>query len=263
MGVTFLLSPLANLVLSTIGFNYTMMLATALSVTSLITSSFVNNVHLLSLTYSIMWGSGSALANHASFVTIQETYRGKLSLANGIASSGTGIGTLVVGPYLGYVLEKYHFRWAFRICAVTPLCFLLTILFSKINNQKTTAENNPVVEEKPPVVETANKEKDGFSYADNAGYIPDPSDTKDSGITPHTTHSSADNRIDENKSNSNSESNDNSSQNIYKKLFNKELWSIKSYAMFTIGVSIFLFGYFIPFVFLVSCYTFFTVAENH
>ena len=39
---------------------------------------------------------------------------------------------------------------------------------------------------------------------------------------------------------------------LLKNIFSRELWSNKAYVCYMLGVSVFLFGYFIPFVFMVS-----------
>ena len=250
MGGIFLLGPFSNLVLSKIGFNYTMILSTVLCITSLISSSFVNSVHLLILTYSIIWAGGSSLANQASFVIVQENYRGKLCLANGIASSGTGIGTLVVGPFLGYVLRKYNFRWAFRICAVTPLLFLLSILFLKMKKAQQIV--HPVPES---TVFKGDKERScvNLPVAVNEGYEGDNNENVDTrvenkNIKTHELRNKDNNGnlVAENKNTPHL------TKPIFQSVFAKELWKNKTYSFFTVGVSIFVFGYYIPFVFLVS-----------
>ena len=43
-------------------------------------------------------------------------------------------------------------------------------------------------------------------------------------------------------------------EGVLKNIFSRELWSNKAYVCYMLGVSVFLFGYFIPFVFMVSDY---------
>jgi len=58
----------------------------------------------------------------------------KLSLANGLTSSGSGVGSLAMGPVLQFLLDQFGMRNTMRISAGMMACILLvSLVYRPIN----------------------------------------------------------------------------------------------------------------------------------
>ena len=243
LGTTFLVSPLSHLIYNRFGFNRLIGLSMTLCVMSWISSSFVQRIQLLSLTYSLLWGVGAGFANYASTVIIQKSFHKHLSLANGIASSGTGFGTLVLGQLLTWLLERFGHKWTFRACALVPMLFLF-LLYSQYVSKR---QNSP--KEKALTKHVSTSDPEHTSGLTNHQDTPNTYSVDN--ITNKTNHGSSAKNENIKKKTKLKEANANKSFKL-KELFHKDLWHNMKFTIFVAGVSVFLFGAFIPFIFLVS-----------
>lgn len=81
----------------------------------LLTSSFAPSLSWMYLTFSIVWGLGASLSFFASLLVLRFYFNQKLSLANGIAMTGSAIGTLVMNFALGKMNDSLGWRVSWRI----------------------------------------------------------------------------------------------------------------------------------------------------
>lgn len=258
MGITFFVSPFSSLITTRIGFRSLIITSTVICVFALLLSSFASNIHWLPLSYSLFWGAGAGFANHASLVLLQQNFYDKLSLANGIATSGSGVGTLILGPLLNYLLTKHSFRWAFRACAVLPLLFLFSLPFIKKNEEDVSnfffqtpedllQNNNNTI--------NSHENQDGINRNSNGGVS-----CHNQMITNDHENTMLYNGSDQNLNKGLSFLR--IKKSAFEEIFNKEIWSNRAYVIFVIGISTFLFGYFIPFVFMIEHATLNGVPTN-
>lgn len=234
-GLTFLTSPFANVILAKYGFAIQMILSTLLCVLSWFTSSYAENLNTMLFTYSVLWGVGAGLANHAAMVSIQRNFSKRLSLANGIVMSGTGIGTLLLGPLIEHMINRFKFRWAFRMFSPIPLVFLVSVIaVTCTRKQDYDPEKNSSTEKIPSdsvdSVIFVDKEKDPLDATSDGSLLSGISDTSTTGC-PEGLRTRM--------------------RAAWRNVFDKELWTNKCLVIYIIGMSTFLFGYFIPFTFLV------------
>ena len=200
---------------------------------SWISSSFVQKIQFLSVTYSLLWGIGAGLANYSSTIIIQQSFHEHLSLANGLASSGTGIGTLVLGQLLTELLERFGYKWTFRVCALVPCIFALQLCSHHISQTTSDSEVNSAL--------TASMVDVGESNINKANKLLE--------------YTKGGENLHYKKTNISNEMASTKKSFKLKELFHKDLWHNMKFIIFVGGVSIFLFGAFIPFIFLVSCST--------
>jgi MFS family permease len=83
------------------------------------------------LTYSLLLAMGSGGTYVVSMSTVTRWFRKKRGLALGLASSGVGTGTMLMSPYVGFLILQYGWRDASLIAGLSiwavsiPLSFFL------------------------------------------------------------------------------------------------------------------------------------------
>ncbi|XP_050405703.1 monocarboxylate transporter 12 [Patella vulgata] len=89
------------------------MLSGLLTLVGFTLSSFVNDIKLLFVTYSLIAGSGQAMSFAGSMVTLAYYFKENTSIATGIATSGCGLCTFVFPPMTQYFIDTYGLSGAF------------------------------------------------------------------------------------------------------------------------------------------------------
>jgi len=134
--VTFIFSPISGVIIKRFGYRTSVLISITCCVTALLASSFVDEIYVLYFTYSLLWGIGTSLANLASLVSLPHFFDRHLALATGISTSGSGVSSFVLGPFLNYLIQKYGFRWTLRISASMPLACVLALICYSMSTKK-------------------------------------------------------------------------------------------------------------------------------
>ena len=262
MGVTFLVSPLSNTLMSRFGYRVMVTAATFICICSVLTSSFASNIYILPLTYSILWGIGAGIANHASLVILHKNVQNhKLPIANGIATSGSGFGTLALGPLLNYFLKEYNFRWAFRICCFFPLLFVPSVIFhiwfSRKQKNETVTCSLETSDDKVRVLRNNNDANNNVNNIVNNNVNNNTATEKDIQSTENELYNSL--LSDYDASMKPLVLNEGlkpcvilQKKSFFDDVIDIEIWRNKKFIIYLLGVATFIFPYFTPFVFLVS-----------
>ena len=184
MGLNFFCGPIASALCDRFGCRAVAVVGALLSVLGLFLTSFIQEVHKMYITYGLVWGVGSSFSFVSSIVVLGQYFDKRLALANGLATSGSGVGSLIAGPVINYLLDNVGWKNSMRILsAFASLLAVAPLLFRPVENaEEDTTE---------PV-----KAK--------------------------------------------------------QKLFDTSIWRNKAYVAWVITVSLFQFGYLIPFIHLVS-----------
>lgn len=182
-----------------------MIVSMVLCVISWLSSSFAHNQHILIFTYSVLWGTGAGLANHASLILIRKDFTKRLTLALNIITSGSGIGTLILGPFIEYVTDRHKLKWGCRMIAIFPLLFIVTIVATSC--MRVDPDINV-----PPVT-AATLQNDPSKKNFNPDHV---------GI------------------------------GVGRRRF--DLWYNRGVVMYTVGICVFMAGYYVPMFFLVSTF---------
>ena len=95
----------------------------------LILSSIVSSIWQLYFTFSVMLGFGFSPIYLSSMSTVMRRLTSRSGLAVGIATSGIGIGQLVMAPFLTYTIGIYGWRAAFIVSGIFSM---LIIAFATI-----------------------------------------------------------------------------------------------------------------------------------
>lgn len=180
MGLNFMFGPITSLLCDRYSCRAVAFVGALLSVLGLFLTSFVQEPTKMYVTYGLLFGVGSSLSFVSSIVVLGDYFHKRLAFVNGLATSGSGVGSLVTGPVINYLLSTTGWQNSMRI--LSGFAVLLWVA--------------------------------AFLYRPNT-------------------------RIDR-------------SRKKRAKLFDSRIWKNKAYVVWVASVSIFQFGYLIPFVHLVS-----------
>ena len=108
MGLNFFFGPISSALCERIGCRLTAFAGTVLAVSGLLLSSFITrkDVSKMYATYGVMWGVGSSLCYVPSMVVLGQYFDKRMALANGLGTSGSGFGTLIMAPVIQKLLSS-------------------------------------------------------------------------------------------------------------------------------------------------------------
>ncbi len=93
----------------------------------LITTSMVNSLWQLYITYSLLLAMGLSGIFTVPMSTVSRWFDKKRGLAAGIASSGIGLGTFIMAPFATYILINFNWRISFIIIGLMAWIIIIPI----------------------------------------------------------------------------------------------------------------------------------------
>ncbi|TKA25699.1 hypothetical protein B0A50_05794 [Salinomyces thailandicus] len=125
-----LVSPAATYTTRVFGTKTTLFIGVAFETASLIGASFAHEIWHLFLSQGICFGIGMGFLFVGSVGIVPQWFTTRRSLANGFATSGSGLGGLLYSLATGAMLRTIGLAWAFRVLgilsfAVNSACALL------------------------------------------------------------------------------------------------------------------------------------------
>ena len=130
----FLLGPLATTLCQKLGCRATTMIGCIIAASGCLLGSISTNIQLMDLTYGFLFGVGASLCYFPSVIILGQYFSKRLSLANGITSSGSGVGTLCMGPIMQKLLQHFGMRNTMRISAgMLAMVVLCALIYRPIN----------------------------------------------------------------------------------------------------------------------------------
>lgn len=148
-GLMFLLGPLATSLCQKLGCRGTTMIGSAVAASGCLLGSISPNIYVMDLTYGFLFGVGASMCYFPSVVILGQYFSERLSLANGITSSGSGVGSLCMGPVLQKLIQHFGMRNTMRISAGMMACVVLcSLVYRPINTGFLNAPKPPGQEEK-------------------------------------------------------------------------------------------------------------------
>ncbi|CAN7988688.1 unnamed protein product, partial [Ixodes hexagonus] len=118
VGVTFSLSPVASLLADRVGIRATVVLGGLLATAGLVLSSCLLKVPLLWITYGGLVGVGASLSYAPSLAVLAQYFDRRLGLANGIASAGSSVFTMLLPMPLSALLGQLGLQKTLWVLAV-------------------------------------------------------------------------------------------------------------------------------------------------
>lgn len=124
--LNFLGGPAASFLCNRYGCRPVAFIGGLLAILGLFLTSFVQETAKMYVTYGLLWGIGSSFSFIPSVVVLGQYFHRRFPLANGIASSGSGIGGLLAAPFINFILSSVGWQNSMRILA----CFAVLLLLS-------------------------------------------------------------------------------------------------------------------------------------
>lgn len=148
-GMMFLLGPLATSLCQKLGCRATTMIGCIIAASGCLLGSISPNIYIMDLTYGFLFGVGASMCYFPSVVILGQYFSKRLSLANGITSSGSGVGTLCMGPILQQLIQLFGMRNTMRISAGMLSCVIVcAVVYRPINTGFLNAHKKPADEKK-------------------------------------------------------------------------------------------------------------------
>jgi len=97
---------------------------------SLLLTSQTNSVWQLFITYSLLLSMGTGALYVVPASTISRWFDKKRGLAFGIASSGSGLGTVIMAPFATYLISNFDWRMAYLVIGL--IAWLIVIPLSRL-----------------------------------------------------------------------------------------------------------------------------------
>ncbi|KAK3632809.1 hypothetical protein LTR56_016132 [Elasticomyces elasticus] len=116
-----LVSPAATYTTRVFGTKTTLFIGIAFETASLIGASFAKAIWQLFLSQGICFGIGMGFLFVGSVGIVSQWFTTKRSLANGIATCGSGLGGLVYSLAAGAMIKSIGLPWAFRVLGIVAL----------------------------------------------------------------------------------------------------------------------------------------------
>lgn len=103
--------------------------------TGLMLSSIATELWHLYLSFGVLVGLGHALMFPVGTIVLNTWFDKRRGLANGVGTTGVGLGTLIFGPLTEFLLQEYGWRSTFRVLSLSaPLAIAAAL------NYRTPAE---------------------------------------------------------------------------------------------------------------------------
>ena len=117
IGIMFLLGPLSTYLCEKFGCRLVSFAGATFCAVSLFVSSLTNQLNHMFFTYGMAWGIGTAFCYFPTLIILVPYFDRRLALVNGIVSSGSGFGTLVLSPFLQWFTHKFGLTFTFYLLA--------------------------------------------------------------------------------------------------------------------------------------------------
>ncbi|GLA26358.1 hypothetical protein AnigIFM63326_003179 [Aspergillus niger] len=127
------IAPVATITTRVWGTRATLMIGITLQTAALLGASWAGQIWQLFLSQALCFGFGMGMQFSATVGIIPQWFTRRRSLANGIATAGSGIGGLIYSLATSAMIQNLGIGWAFRILAIVSAAAVLgyvALLFS-------------------------------------------------------------------------------------------------------------------------------------
>ena len=72
----------------------------------MVASAYASTLKLMYLSFGVTWGLGTSFCYFPTLIILVPYFNKRLALVNGIVASGSGVGTLVLSPFIQWFAGK-------------------------------------------------------------------------------------------------------------------------------------------------------------
>ncbi len=132
----FLCGPLTTTLCEKYGCRVVACVGAFLCVFGLMMSSFARTLEIMYVTYGVTWGLGASFCYFPTLIILVQYFDNRLALVNGLVSSGSGLGTLVISPFSQFILSKVGLFHSLRILAlIHVLAFICGLSYKPVKEE--------------------------------------------------------------------------------------------------------------------------------
>ena len=154
--MSFFIGPLVARIVTNFGSRKVCILGSLLFFIGVLGASFSGSLEVLLVCYSLVTGVGFGCMVIPGVVACQDHFTRRRALAQAIAVCGTGMGTLVLPPFVEALIADAGWRWTLRalsgVCLASALCGVA--MFTPTNNNNNTQNREELshtdIDQEPP-----------------------------------------------------------------------------------------------------------------
>ena len=163
-------SPLAGVLVDRFGCRKVAVMGGLLMAAGIFASSLAPSLLIFILLYGVVGGCGVGFLYSPTIVIVSRYFKKRHSIANGVAVSGTGLGTMLLGLFAHYVIKAVDWRGYMRVYGGLILFLTcLTLLYKPVGNTKNSSYHHGETKEKSKIINGPCSE--GESGLDNISEI--------------------------------------------------------------------------------------------
>ena len=147
--MTFCLSPLTGQLCDRFGSRRVSIFGGLICCVGLILTSFPRKVNLFFLTYSLLFGLGSSCCRMSNFLTVSKYFLKRRSFANGIVTSGAGLGIFALSPLNQLLIDRLGLSSAYRLLGYVMLANVILALPFDPNVEEIAQRTQEIPEDNP------------------------------------------------------------------------------------------------------------------
>ncbi|XP_026668398.1 monocarboxylate transporter 13-like [Ceratina calcarata] len=163
------LGPLSSVLSTKYSYKTVTIIGGAFAAGGMMSSYFANSVSYLYVSYGLMVGIGAGLTFPPTVYIVTSYFKRLRGLANGLCISGSAIGTIVLPPFLQYLLDCFGYRGAVLIMGAMTLNTLVCgLLYHPVEEHMVRVPiEGGIDNEGLSIDEPADKEKSTVSTIEN------------------------------------------------------------------------------------------------
>ncbi|XP_064629022.1 monocarboxylate transporter 10-like [Lineus longissimus] len=126
VGCIFFLAPVSSILVDRFGIRKTAFSGAVIAFIGMLSSSFVQEIELLYLTYGVLLGAGCSLVYTPSLIILGHYFQRRLGLVNGLVTLGSAIFTIALPFVIKFLLQSLGLSNTLR--ALSSLQFIMILL---------------------------------------------------------------------------------------------------------------------------------------
>ena len=258
-GMMFILGPLTTSLCQRFGCRMIATIGGLLCVLGMVLSAHAPTLPIMYVTFGLTWGLGTSFCYFPTLIILVPYFNTKLAFVNGIVSAGAGVGTLILSPSIQWFASRYGVKYMFYcLAALQSLIVLAASLYRPLPQEYLERQGvyirRKVDEEDEESAFSKERQytKETLVSRDSRNRLDKSPSSRLSICEPTLSPSDDDGDVSDSESTTSSGSDSTMTEMSATKQILVDLFTDKAFVAWCCGLAIFMLGYFVPFVHLVS-----------